>query len=314
MNRTDAQRVKELVHHMDPDLDVNTTILHARKSATGKLHRAEPEHVDTCPDLNAASKDNVTLGQLDELEFCTSCYRNVDAIVSTLIPEELASATRGLLGIRHSLESISVDELEIDDLEDLGSLARQYADLFEDEGFNCGQEITSAAPQYQEALETETRILFDHLAQIHADSIGSPKARKILREIMTEYGIQPDDSLVTVAMQSMNMQYEQFVNFEFDAPAGVSHRADRQRTSHLILSLQASFARETVYERAIVRIPAWVAAALKLLRPAVITSSVYPDLDPTVLETATKIWSNTPGEVLNDFDQCVSAAQALLVD
>jgi hypothetical protein len=162
-------------------------------------------------------------------------------------------------------------------------------------------------PQHSACSE----LVDDLLRQLDRDlsaSVVKPENLELLKlHTSREFGIDPDITPVTLQLA---------------AAAGVPSFGDPgyldeldaldAHATLLPLTLRVLHVPQSLLEEDVVTLPAWAAAAMRLLRPNMIRSSLHRALPDKVLETAIALWSDDPVDLYHHLDHCVSAARSLV--
>jgi hypothetical protein len=117
---------------------------------------------------------------------------------------------------------------------------------------------------------------------------------ELFAEVQDQLGVERDDRLVITSCSSFDVLQPSDGNL-----------------SYLLHALTIAFALDSVTNRCISEMPLWGYNALRQLGGRAWLSKPYSNLQPSVEETARTLWVTEPDAPMYDFDNCVTAAQAL---
>lgn len=289
MNAHYLDDVEAQVRRIDPDLDLNILEFDLSISDDGTMH------LGWCHDHTGVTTVRVPWKQMREIPLCEGILTaNTVAILSNCTDKDLASAVEILLDLERFAHRDSADiRADVKSLQDVVDTAFELT-RFEDEVWDMFAPAMSAIPKrYDDVLQPVAESISDRVDTLGQETICHPDVQRYLIEYHAER-TELDLTPVTVALGALWL----FRPSSVDDDQGDIHYATVRSMIPQIRS-----------RRAVLTIPRWLYTLLRDEIPVLVLSEPYETIEPTVLSTATTLWSDEEEELYHAFDRCVEAAE-----
>ena len=299
-----VSEVMSLVRRVDPGLrpqDIPTELLFYHEA----VHRREND----CLPANTTTIRRLTLDDLMSMAPCKECYISSSVIASSIEDAELSEAVDALWRLdavvsRPSSETPPVSSRAT--IQELFDFTHDFVTADNVERNYLGEAFWQIADKYRQVVDVSIDEATNHLAYHHRATLGSSQFQELLYSLVHKKPAissspAPEHTTVMVALASIR-------DVLFDA-----RDVSLTDTEKLAIVVQASFAFDQSYGRAVHVLPRWVASFLQEHGIGSVISSFHTTISPEMLETATKLWSNKDTEVLFHFDAALLAAKNILV-
>lgn len=163
-----------------------------------------------------------------------------------------------------------------------------------------------ALPQHKHLLEQLDDLWYDTRQGLLSPEHGTQIA--LLRaHVQQDFDVSGEDTETLLQLAPV---------YEFPAFGDAGYFDDLDsidaHAATLPLTLRVLFGHEHLMRMTVAVMPLWAARTIKLLKPAMVRSSLHAGLPPKVGETALKLWSDDPADLYHHLDHCVSAAHRLV--
>jgi hypothetical protein len=281
--------VETQVRRIDPDLDLNNLQFDLSISDDGTIH------LGWCHDHIGVTTVRVAWKNMRDIPLCEGILNaNTVSILSNCTDKELASAVEILLDLERFAHRDSEDiRADVNNLQDVVDTAFELA-RFEEEVWDMFAPAMSAIPKrYDDVLQPVASSISNRVDILAQETICHPDVQRYLIEYHTER-TELDHTPVTVALGPLWL---------------FRPRSEIDKQGDILYATVRSMIPEIRSRREVLTIPRWLYTILRDEVPVLVLSEPYDVIEPTVLSTATTLWSEEEEELYHAFDRCVEAAQ-----
>ena len=275
----------------------------------GVLHSGQSPHRHCSQNIRVTS---LTLGELAGFDLCTEAASLSDML--TAVSDRAVARDAELLA---EIEQVAIDTYFDQSAFDCASICELVRT-----GFDFLAMVIETGPLFLAAMDTTNEVAKqslndavrsarERIRRAHAGSLGRADALASLRAHAGElHGVTLVDDLVTVALGSGMLLLELAFGYDDQRWARLA-KGDSPDGLDFAMVLQLAYAPASIDGQAVVDVPLWVAATLKLLADGTVLSDAYDDLTPVARDTAVRLWTKDTSDEFYLFDRCVSVARAL---
>ena len=300
-----ASELLGVVHRFEPEFSLADLHLNLWLNTT-MLHMSEH-----CSDGSSAVL--ITLDKVNFIDVCPRCARENygDSVINLVADKELRQALTVVLSVERidiynpvTISSTPADGAQ-QTVAELASGFLQHMHAVD----QLLWERVNDVPKYQDQIDKAVANCLLTLEQLYNETFRSEPMRVLLATIAyKDYGITTDTTSVVVALGPFGSTYIK--------TATVGRWELTEDALNSIGYVNAVRAAYTPYDSIssvdLFEVPAWAARVLTLLAREGVHSRVYTGLTVDELETARKLRSQEPADLLHSFDAAVEAAQSLL--
>jgi hypothetical protein len=289
MNAHYLDDVETQVRRIEPDLDLDNLQFDLSISDDGITH------LGWCHEHQGVTTVQVSWRQLHDATLCNGItVASTVSILSNCTDKELATAVEILLDLDRFAHRESVDiRSDVTGLQDVVDTAFELT-RFEDEVWDMFAPAMSAIPKrYDEVLQPVAEAIGDRIDKLALETICHPDVQRHLIKYHSERGAL-DHAVVTVALGELWL---------------FKPRTEDNEQGDILYATVRSFIPEIRTKRAVLNIPRWLYTLMREEIPVLLLSEPYETLEPTILSTATTLWSEEVDELYHSFDRCVEAAR-----
>jgi len=300
-----ASELLGVVHRFEPEFSLTDVRLNLW-SNTGVFHMSE-----NCSPQSSAVL--ITLDKVNFIDVCTRCARENygDAVINLVADKELRQALTVVLSVERidMHNPVTAPSIPADGAQ---QMVAELASGFLQHMHAVDQllwERVNDVPKYQDHIDKAVANCLLTLERLYSETFRSEPMRALLATIAYEdYGITTDTSSVVVALGPFGSTYIK--------PATVGRWELTEDALNSIGYVNAIRAAYTPYDSItsvdLFEVPAWAARVVTLLAREGVHSRIHTGLTADELETARKIRSQQPTDLLYSFDAAVEAARSLL--
>ena len=281
--------VETQVQRIDPDLNLNNLQFDLSISDDGIVH------LGWCHEHIGVTTIRVAWTKMRDIALCEGITEaNTIAILSNCTDKDLASAVEILLDLeRFAHRESSEIRADVKTLQDVVDTAYELT-RFEDEVWEMFAPAMSAIPKrYDNVLQPVSQSISDRVELLAKETICHPEIQRYLIEYHAERNVL-DNTPITVALGPLWL---------------FRPRTEDNSLNDILYATVRSLIPEIRSSREVLTIPRWLYSILHQEAPKMVLSKPYDNIEPSILSTATTLWSEEEEEIYNAFDRCVEAAQ-----